>query len=399
MLIKTFGNSMLPFFRDGDILQIKKVSFSKIKVDDFVTLKRNGLLITHRVIFKPTKNNSQYLITKGDHNLYPDGKIYSKDILGTVVGVKRQGKIINPFALYLFQSTLYFQEIIKVKKALEKERIDFVFLKGLPLHLYFEKTHPKRLYFDTDILIQKKKFYKTSKILKKLGYRLADTSLSKIHSKLKGEHEQVSYIKLINGLKIEFDVHFQIISLMEQVGKLDSLYPTEFIEKLSDNYLKNKKIININNEDFPVLSINDLIVYLSFHLFHKNFRGYFRYQFLDILLRNYRADFKKIAREINEYQLKNFIYPVFLLLKKYYYSPVPKKFIKVITPPESTHRFINKNILSIDILESELRVKGGINRFRYLFFLSPIPLLEKSLVIFNIRVLYSLLWVLYKKLS
>jgi hypothetical protein len=63
------------------------------------------------------------------------------------------------------------QEIIKIKRAFEEENIDFVFLKGLPLHLYYEKTHPKRIYADCDVLINKKDFLEAEKIIIKFGYK------------------------------------------------------------------------------------------------------------------------------------------------------------------------------------------------------------------------------------
>ena len=76
------------------------------------------------------------------------------------------------------QSTLYFQEIVRIKAALEKQNIEYVFLKGLPVHLYYEKTHPRRFYLDADIFSAKRKFYCTQKLLIKNGYKKANTELS-----------------------------------------------------------------------------------------------------------------------------------------------------------------------------------------------------------------------------
>jgi len=67
--------------------------------------------------------------------LESDGKIHPQQIIRKVYQVKRDGRIFDPESLYLLQSTLYFQEIVKIKKAFEREGIGFVFLKGLPLHI------------------------------------------------------------------------------------------------------------------------------------------------------------------------------------------------------------------------------------------------------------------------
>src|SRR5581483_108881 len=98
--IKTFGRSMRPFFSDGDIVIIKKVEFSKIKTNDIVTVKKNKNFFTHRVIYKSLhtseKNGRSYIITKGDRNIWSDGKIYPAQIIGKVEKIERDGEILKP---------------------------------------------------------------------------------------------------------------------------------------------------------------------------------------------------------------------------------------------------------------------------------------------------------------
>ncbi len=104
-------------------------------------VKKNTHLFTHRVIYKTVN----YLVTKGDNSFESDGKILPRHIIAKVYKIKRNTQTFNPESLYLLQSTLYLQEINQIKKLFEREKIDFVFLKGLPLHLYYEKTHPRRM--------------------------------------------------------------------------------------------------------------------------------------------------------------------------------------------------------------------------------------------------------------
>ncbi len=390
-LLRSQGSSMLPILRSDDVVYFKKTCLKNLKINDLVLVKKSHQLFTHRIIYKKTvfKKDSLYLITKGDNNPESDGKIYPKQIIGKVTKVKRDGKEFDPNQIYLLQSSLYFQEIIRIKSLLEKQKINFVFLKGLPLHLCYEKEHPRRIYADCDVLIDKKNFQKAEKIIEKFGYKKT------IEGKKQVEN---NYFKVINGFPVVFDIHLEPAFLMTQFSGLEALYPQKLIDRLTEELLNNKKQIIINNEKFLILNSKFLILYLSLHLFHHNFRGAFRYEFLDKVIRKSRLstnDWQNIASIINNYQLTNFVSPVFVLLKKYYKTPIPGFFLKDIK--SNFMNFIN--FKNLGIFDDESRIPAGINRFKNLFFLSPRPLFVKVLIIFNPQVLYSIFWILQKKLS
>jgi len=54
---------------------------------------------------------------------------------------------------------------------------------------------------------------------------------------------------------------------------------------------------------------------------------------------------------------------------------------------------------NINIFDDEPRLKSGINRFKNLFILSPMPLYKKVLVILNYQVIYSIIWLFMKKMK
>ncbi len=393
--IKSQGASMLPMLQPNDVLYFKKINFSRIRVNDFILIKKRDTTFTHRVIFK----NATYLITKGDNNLTSDGKIFPRQIIGKVYQVKRNDKIFNPEDLYLIQSSLYFTEIIKIKKALEKEKIDFVFLKGLPLHLYYEGSYPRRIYADCDILIPKKNIEVLDKIFSKFYYQKSDTSLTNTLRGLKNKVTEVSYFKKLNNFPVIFDVHFEISILINQFGKLEQLYPESLITKLSNEFITKNKLITVQNETFPILSTENLILYLALHFFHHNFLGEYRLEFLaKIIKKNASVNWQNIALVINDYHLQNFVYPVFSLLRKYYPVNIPAGFLKSIQPSKRVLKYINNNILNTNIFDGETRIRAGVTRFNNLFYLSPQPLWRKLLIIFNPAVLYSIFWVLTKRL-
>jgi len=397
--LKSTGQSMLPILRPNDIVYFKKTPFLKIKVNDLIIFKKKNQLITHRVIYKTKK----YLITKGDNNPNSDGKIYPKQVLGRVYQIKRNGQIFKPETLYLIQSTYYFSEIVKIKNEFDKENINYVFLKGLPLHLYFEGTHPKRLYADCDVLIDKKDFQKAEEIFLKNHYQKAELHWSKTAKKMQKKELEATFYKKTNQFIITFDIHLQLVDLsIVHLGHFNELYPQKLIDDLTEEFLKTKRKIKINNEPFLIPDTCYLILYLALHLFHHNSTGAFRYDFLNKVIKKSKISIKswqEIALIIKKYQLNNFVFPVFFLLKKYYKTSVPPLFIRSIQPVNPlTRKLINK-LTKINIFNNEPRIRAGIKRFLYLFIFSPSPFWKKILIIFNPQVIFAVFWVVWKKIK
>lgn len=385
------GISMFPLLRPKDILYFKKVPFHTIRNNDLIVVRKKNTF-AHKVVYI----HKNYLITKGTNNAFFDGKIYSKQIIGRVYQVKRGKDFIDLENIYLIQSTQYFQEIVKMKRVFEKEKINFVFLKGLPLHLFYEKSHPRRIYADCDVLIDKKHYKRSERVFEKFNYQKKEFFYSKFYKLLKDKLTEISYIKHINGFPIVFDMHLEAGFLMNQLGKLDALYSQSLINKMTEQFLKEKRLVNIQNTLFPVLSPPNLIIYLSLHFFHHNFRGWYMLEFLNKIMKRYRENggiLKEVRDKTCLYQLQGFIYPVFLLLEKYYGLQLPKDFLEAIKPGGSKMRYIKNNVLSVNIFNNETKVMAGMKRFKNLFFLSPHPLIKRFLIIFNPQVIYSFVWV------
>lgn len=368
---------MWPLLLDGDIVNLRKVRFDKVNINDIVCFKKKGQLITHRVIYKAEK----YLIAKGDNNSTSDGKIYPKNIIGIVNTLKRGGQIFRPENIYLLQSTIYFKEIVRVKKALEKENIDLVFLKGLPLHMYYEGTHPRRIYADCDILISKHNFLKTEAILLQKGYIKSKYTFSK-----KGlEGSEATFQKFVSGVFVKFDVHMEVVFLTTRVGKLNSLYPQRLITELTTKFVNEKTTVNLDNEFFSILSRENLLIYLSLHLFNHNFKGSYRYDFIRSLLGN-KIDFLEVSQVVGQFKLKGFVYPCFLFLKKYYPDIGIDKF-SLMMPDKSKLAFIKKRVLESNIFEDDYRPGLG-EHFKLIIYLSPASPINKMSVFFRPKVIY-----------
>ena len=90
------GGSMRPFIRSGEIIEIAPINTKKIKSGDIIFYRASpNKLVTHRVIKRITENGEIVFITKGDHSPTFDEYVYSDDVLGKVVAVKKRGRIIR----------------------------------------------------------------------------------------------------------------------------------------------------------------------------------------------------------------------------------------------------------------------------------------------------------------
>lgn len=304
--------------------------------------------------------------------------------------------------VYLVQSTIYFKEIVRINRLLKKQNINFLFLKGLPLHLYYEKSYPKRIYKDCDFLIAKKDYKKAIQTLQESGYKRIDDRLSAKITRAKGQEIEISFRKLINNVPVILDIHFGIPITMVHLNKLEPLYRQKLTDDLTLDFLDNKKQIMLNGISFSVLNSNYLIIYLAIHFFQHNYRGAFRLELLNKIIKAEKKYLKddRMRDIIKKYRLENFVYPSFFLVKKFFKSPISKRFLKTIKPlcgnrtMFSPYNYIYKYIIPMNIFTDESRLQAGINRFKNLFFLSPQPLWRKSLVFFNPQVIFSIIWVI-----
>jgi signal peptidase len=77
---------MRPVYARGDAVLFEKVNASDIAKDDILVFRREGIIVTHRVVSIESRNNTLFFITRGDNNEKPDDFETSADqVLGRVV--------------------------------------------------------------------------------------------------------------------------------------------------------------------------------------------------------------------------------------------------------------------------------------------------------------------------
>ena len=249
--IRTFGHSMYPLLHDNDIVHIKKVPYARLKINDIVVIK-NKNFVTHRIVYKSEK----FILTKGDNNMLADKKTTIKNIVGKVDVFERKGKSFSINSLYLVHSTLYLKFILDLLRKLRKKNIKAVVLKGLPLHLFYEKSHPHRLYADCDLLVDIHDRDKIREIFIANGYYI-DTSFNEYQQGLDRKIKEEEYYRFFNDIKIVFDVHYTLCFVTH---KIDSpLKKLNFIEKeLASELMQRSVTIRINESNIDILEINFL---------------------------------------------------------------------------------------------------------------------------------------------
>ena len=82
--------SMIPVYKIGDIIVVKKTNVADLEIGDDVTYfgdsgEFKNYTITHRIIEKRVENGKYYFTTKGVANAVEDPEISEKNIYGKVV--------------------------------------------------------------------------------------------------------------------------------------------------------------------------------------------------------------------------------------------------------------------------------------------------------------------------
>src|SRR3989344_382143 len=389
--IKTFGKSMFPFLQHGYVVYYKPIQYKDITINDVIVVKSKYTYFTHRVIFK----NNDYVITKGDNNFFPDEPAKQEQIIGKAYKVKRKGKIIRLAYLYLMQSILYNKEIRLINSNLRKNIVRFLFLKGLPLHLYYEKHHPKRIYADCDIMINKNDKDRVESIFHALGYAKANEELINGYA-IKESNTEINYFKAVQDVRIVFDVHFEPAFMMTKLNINHRFYEPELLQALTRHFLGRKREIRIDQNKFYILQPVELVAYLALHFFHHNYRGIYRLELIkEIIMKEFsNTNWHQLSKLITKYKLQNFVFPVFILLKDYYKVRIPITFQQTIHPKGFLNAILLRRVKNT-VFISQTRFQAGIERFLLLLLLSPKPIYKRLGVFIDPEVIRTSFQLIY----
>lgn len=86
------GECMFPAVQPGDRLVPLAQPAADFHVGQVAVIRRNGILLGHRVVETGSDEHGAYIVTQGDNNAGNDGRSYDADVLGVVRAVFRGGR-------------------------------------------------------------------------------------------------------------------------------------------------------------------------------------------------------------------------------------------------------------------------------------------------------------------
>lgn len=92
------GESMHPLFLAGNKLKVESVSLDRMRPGDIVVYEVNSKIYSHRLMRRSTASNQEFLLTKGDANLFWDApltRLAKKSVIGKATAVHRNGQLID----------------------------------------------------------------------------------------------------------------------------------------------------------------------------------------------------------------------------------------------------------------------------------------------------------------
>jgi signal peptidase I len=90
---RVISNSMYPLIQRDDQVLVERANLHKVHFGDIAVFRRNGTLMTHRVLRKHKFNGEYHFLEKGDATLQ-SGLVSAKNIIGWVIAIKSPGKTI-----------------------------------------------------------------------------------------------------------------------------------------------------------------------------------------------------------------------------------------------------------------------------------------------------------------
>ena len=92
---RTRGGSMRPFVVHGTTVHVENVDPSAVRPGDVVVFTRGMELVAHRVLRQRRREGRRIFITKGDVLNAPDEPVAEESLVGRVVAIERNGRLLR----------------------------------------------------------------------------------------------------------------------------------------------------------------------------------------------------------------------------------------------------------------------------------------------------------------
>ncbi|NLK95841.1 MAG: nucleotidyltransferase family protein [Clostridiales bacterium] len=200
-------------------------------------------------------------------------------------------------------------EIYEVISDLVELGVEIICLKGLVLRDYYPKAELRTMN-DGDILVHKEDFSKVSEYLLNRGY--------KCKGEINNLHE-VFYSENTNNI---IEVHWKLVN---------ENYTFKNTKEFEENLWTNSIAKKINGVNVRVLSSEDSIIHLCFHMaVHARYSGFGLRQIFDlaVFIENEKIDWFLLMKRAEQFGITRFLDGMLVLLNKYFDVVVPRIIIE-----------------------------------------------------------------------
>src|SRR5699024_199222 len=99
-IMTVLTGSMEPMLEPGDLIIVKSIDPTEVKVDDVITYKNSqNTMITHRIVDLNLQDGEVFFETKGDaNNVKDEGNVQSDQLVGSLLFfIPKAGYLVNFF--------------------------------------------------------------------------------------------------------------------------------------------------------------------------------------------------------------------------------------------------------------------------------------------------------------
>lgn len=253
---------------------------------------------------------------------------------------------------------VYTDELLKLQRALTRNNIQAVYLKGLIQYFFLTKQWPKENPIDIDILIPPGTFTQVCRVLKSLGYSMH------LPYKNPATRPQIGFVKSHALMPIVCDVHNQAFFPTKYIF---NVLPPKLVKQITAEFINRATTISFQNQKFRILEPEDMLLHQCLNFFfHNNCNNQQQVYNISLVIERTNINWETALNRLSLWNLKEFAYYPLLLTKKISGARIPGFVLKKLRPKNLlaffSPLFVNYKTVSLSIKNMHLR-------FRYNIFL------------------------------
>jgi signal peptidase I len=111
--------SMFPSLRPGDAVVTKRTPIEEVRCGDIVVVGESEHYVVHRVIRRLRRKEETGILTKGDISLFVDNPALKEHLIGKVIRIVRNGRVIDPDRFTRRAAQIFFTSLGFVQTVLQ----------------------------------------------------------------------------------------------------------------------------------------------------------------------------------------------------------------------------------------------------------------------------------------